>query len=306
MMERVLRLDTLLSEGLEAGFDAVGVAPVEKLTQEREILQQWLDDGCQAGMAYMSRNLEKREDVSLLVPDARSVIVTFTNYYPPVRQKAGAPLIARYAYGKDYHLVIKERLRKLMRGLGNIPGRCFTDSAPLFEHEWARRAGLGWIGKNTLLIHRQKGSFGFIGIVVTPCVFDCYSQPFEGSYCGTCTRCVDACPTGALQAHRVDARRCIAYHTIESKVPCPEEIKAVAGNRIFGCDRCQEVCPWNKRAEGHRIPEFLPGPEFLELGREEWMAMDETAFLRLFKDTPLERAGLEKIRSNLMQEPLAD
>ena len=162
---------TLLAKSSGIGFDAAGVAPVENLTGERERLQQWVEDGCHAGMAYMSRNLEKREDVSLLVENARSVIVTLTNYYSPLRQEAGVPLIARYAYGKDYHLVVKDRLRRLMQELGGIPGRCYTDSAPVFEHEWARRAGLGWIGKNTLLIHRRKGSFCFIGIVVTPLVF---------------------------------------------------------------------------------------------------------------------------------------
>lgn len=299
MMEKLLHADALRSKSREIGFDAVGVAPAEKLTKERKRLQQWIDGGCHAGMAYMSGNMEKREDISLLVENARSVIVTLTNYYSPVRQTEGSPLIARYAYGKDYHLVVKERLRKLMRELGGIPGRCFTDSAPLFEHEWARRAGLGWIGKNTLLLHRQRGSFCFIGIIATPLPFDEYSRPFENTYCGTCTRCVDACPTGALTAYRVDARRCISYHTIESKEPFPEELREVSGNRIFGCDRCQEVCPWNGRAEQHRIPEFLPKPELLRLGGEDWRTMDESGFLRLFKDTPLERTGLEKIRSNL-------
>lgn len=295
----ILHLDTLLAASREIGFDAAGVAPVEKLTKERERLQRWLDDGCHAGMAYMARNMEKREDISLLVENARSVIVTLTNYYSPLRQDADVPQIARYAYGKDYHLVVKERLRRLMQELGGIPGRCFTDSAPVFEHEWARRAGLGWIGKNTLLIRQGKGSFCFIGIIVTPCSFDSYSRSSEKSYCGTCTRCLDACPTGALTAHRVDARRCIAYHTIESREPLPEEIRRVAGNRIFGCDRCQEVCPWNRRAAGHRVPEFMPESGLLHLREEDWRRMDEAAFLRLFKDTPLERTGLEKIRSNM-------
>lgn len=302
----VLHLDTLLAACREIGFDAAGVAPVEKLTKEREALQRWIDDGCHAGMAYMARNMEKREDVSLLVENARSVIVTLINYYSPLRQDADVPQIARYAYGKDYHLVVKERLRHLMQELGDIPGRCFTDSAPVFEHEWARRAGLGWIGKNTLLIHRGKGSFCFIGIIVTPLSFDRYSRPFEESYCGTCTRCVDACPAGALTAHRVDARRCIAYHTIESREPIPEEIRRTASNRIFGCDRCQEVCPWNRKAEEHRVPEFIPKPGLLHLREEDWRNMDESAFSRLFKDTPLERTGLEKIRSNMGLEMLTE
>lgn len=298
-MEKSLHLETLLQKSREIGFDAAGAAQVEKLSKEKNALLRWLGEGRQAGMTYMARNIDKREDVSLLVENARSVIVTLTNYFTPVRQNTGEPVISRYAYGRDYHFVVKDRLRRLMQELGPIPGRCFTDSAPLFEHEWARRAGLGWIGKNTLLINQHKGSFCFIGIIVTPLTFDQYSQPYENSYCGNCTRCVDACPTGALKIHSVDARRCIAYHTIESKEPVPEEIKILAGNRIFGCDRCQEVCPWNSRAEQHQVAAFLPKPECLSLSREEWLNMDETTFLRLFANTPLERTGLKKLRTNL-------
>lgn len=301
-MKPRLCLDDLLAQSRTVGFDVAGVAPVEKLTENRKILEQWLAEGCHAGMTYMARNIEKREDITLLVENARSVIVTLTNYYAPAAQPPAAPLIARYAYGKDYHIVVKDRLRQLMQALGDIPGRCFTDSAPLFEHEWARRAGLGWIGKNTLLIHPVYGSFCFIGIIVTPLAFDRYSRPVEASHCGTCTRCLDACPTGALAPRRLDARRCISYHTIESKDPLPEDIKKAAGNRLFGCDRCQEVCPWNSRAQKNRVPEFAPDPAVLRLCREDWLAMDELTFKQLFCDTPCERAGLEKLRNTVKEQ----
>lgn len=301
-METVLSYETLLQVSRAVGFDAVGVARAEKLSGDSFFLQQWIGEGCQAGMTYMTRNREKREDIRLLVENARSVIVTLTNYYTPVLQSPDVPQIARYAYGKDYHLVIKQRLKWLTERLGGVPGRCFTDSAPVFEHEWARRAGLGWIGKNTLLINKEMGSFCFIGLFVTPVLFDRYSEVWENNYCGHCRRCIEACPTGALSVHKVDARKCISYHTIESREACPEEIKKVADNRIFGCDRCQDVCPWNSRAKQHRVEEFLPHPEVMQLNREDWLTMDQTVFTHLFKDTPLERTGLEKIRSNLPED----
>lgn len=285
-------------KAFELGFDAVGVAPVESLPGERTYLQRWLEAGKQGNMHYMERNADKRENPALLVEGARSVIVTLTNYYTSCRQSSGLPLIARYAYGEDYHTVIKRKLRELMEGMG---GRCFTDSAPVFEREWARRAGLGWIGKNTLLIRRNLGSFCFIGLIITPTVFDRYSVPLENRYCGTCERCIKACPTGALTPYQLDARKCISYQTIENKEECPEAIKRLSGGRIFGCDICQEACSWNKRSPQHQVKEFFPKEEVMRLTRESWEQMSETDFLQLFKGTPLERTGLTKIRSNLKE-----
>lgn len=297
--EQVLRLEVLNRKARKLGFDAVGVAPVKPLPETRLRLQQWLEKGCQAGMRYMERNIEKRENPELLVPRACSVIVTLTNYYTVLRQREGVPLIARYAYGKDYHIVVKQRLYQLMAEMGGPEGRCFVDSAPVFEHEWARRAGLGWVGKNTLLIHKKYGSFCFIGVIFTSAVFDSYSEAFENSYCGRCNRCVEACPTGALSPYQVDARRCISYQTIENKEAVPEKIRLLKGNRIFGCDRCQEVCPWNNRAKQHRVEEFLPDEQVMCLQKEDWLEMSEDKFRNLFENTPLERTGLKKLRSNL-------
>lgn len=294
--EGIVKLEDFCQRARGLGFDAVGVARSEKLVREVQYLRLWLERGCQAGMSYMERNVEKREDPRLLVEHAQSVIVTLTNYFHPFRQTEKIPLIARYAYGKDYHIVVKEKLKQLQ---GQMKGRCFVDSAPVLEHEWARRAGLGWTGKNTLLINREKGSFCFIGIIITPEKFDRYSDPFEKNYCGNCNRCIEACPTGALTPYQLDARKCISYHTIENKGDYPEALKQKAGRRIFGCDTCQEVCPWNSRAKIHRLPEFLPSLERLNLSKEDWKQMDEFTFLRLFKNTPLERTGLNKILRNL-------
>lgn len=286
------------------GFDAVGVAPVACLLEEETRLKAWLEKGMNAGMRYMADNLEKRVDPRLLVEDTRSVIVTLTNYYTTFRQQKGNPVIAKYALGKDYHLVIRDRLRKLLeairQGSGEeISGRCFTDSAPIFEHEWARRAGLGWQGKNTLILNRELGSFCFIGVILTNAKFDTYSDPFTAGYCGTCSRCVEACPTGALTPYQVDARKCISYNTIEKKDDYPEALKKLAGGRIFGCDACQDVCPWNRKARQHRNEEFFPRDEIRSLTQADWLDMDRFFFKRLFKGTPLERTGLSKIKMNI-------
>lgn len=286
------------------GFDAIGVTPVALLCEEGRDLKHWLEAGKNAGMGYMANHFEKRVDPALLVEGTRSVVVTLTNYYTGRRQPDGAPRIARYAWGKDYHIVVKERLNvllKFMQELGgaDVSGRCFTDSAPVFEHEWARRAGLGWQGKNTLLINKQLGSFCFIGVIFTNAVFESYSKPFETTHCGTCNRCVEACPTGALSAYEVDARRCISYQTIENKGEYPEILKKLAGGRIFGCDACQDVCPWNRKAQPHQVADFFPKEDVLSLTVADWQAMDEIRFRRLFKDTPLERTGLKRIVRNL-------
>ena len=199
--------------------------------------------------------------------------------------------------------MIKKRLWLLLDSLcflvPEVTGRCFVDSAPVLEHAWARRAGLGWQGKNTLLIRKGLGSYCFIGVLMVTAEFDAYDQPFTASYCGTCTRCVEACPTGALTAGEVDARKCISYQTIENKGEYPEALKRLAGNRIFGCDACQEVCPWNKGVADHHIPDFLPSPEVMALTAKDWETMSPGRFKALFQNTPLERTGLKRLKRNL-------
>lgn len=278
------------------GFDAVGISRADKLPLERKRLEHWLEAGFHGGMAYMGRNVEKREDPALLVDNVRSVVVTLTNYYTENKQPEGAPRIARYAYGKDYHTVIRDRLYALKQ---HLEGRCFVDSAPVFEHAWAVRSGLGWIGKNTLLINKKLGSFCFIGILMTTAVFDTYDEPYAVAHCGNCNRCVEACPTGALSAYALDARKCISYLTIEQREDYAEAIKEKAGGRIFGCDICQEVCPWNREIAEHHVEDFMPLEVLTRFNREDWVQMDEKAFNVYFGESPLKRAGLEKLHRNM-------
>lgn len=298
-----MRLDVLKDIARGLGFDAVGVAPAALLSDEVEGVRKWVAEGMNAGMSYMERNMEVREDVNRLVEGAKSVIVTLTNYYNPWQQPSGVPKIAMYARGKDYHRVVKDRLFALLKEIQiRMPGekgRCFVDSAPLLEHAWARRAGLGWQGKNTLLIRKELGSFCFIGVVVTTAEFEIYDSPFMESFCGKCTRCIEACPTGALAMGKVDARRCISYQTIENKEECPVELKKLAGDWIFGCDICQLVCPWNMHLTAHDNPDFMPSGRNMELDVEKWENMTAGEFDVLFRETPLKRAGLERIKNNL-------
>ena len=294
-----------LSEIAKAcGFDACGVVPVDILSRERERLEQWVERGFHAGMNYMANNMEKRENPALLVEGARSVIVTLTNYYTPKLQLEGVPVVARYAYGKDYHRVVKDRLFKLYARLEEtigrkIMGRVFVDSAPVFEHEWARRAGLGWVGRNSLLINPRLGSYCFIGVIISDFEPSTYSLPEKRNFCGQCNRCVEACPTGALSAYEVNANLCISYNTIERKGEIPSEIKKKMGVRFCGCDACQDICPWNRKAVAHHIDEFSPNEWLMWMSREDWLSLDEETFRERFKNSPLLRPGLEQIKRNV-------
>ncbi len=298
-----MRIDDLESWAYELGFDAVGITPVVCLTEEEKRLRKWLEEGKHGDMVFLEQNIEKRSDPRLLVEGAVSVVVTLTNYYTDSGQDTEGPRIARYAMGKDYHWVLKARLAELLNRMeeadGVSGGRCFTDSAPVFEHEWARRAGLGWRGRNTLLINKEMGSFCLIGVIISRVASNAYTLPFEGNFCGNCRRCIEHCPTGALTSEGLDARRCIAYHTIENKGEYPEDIKLKAGNRIFGCDICQEVCPWNAKARPHKTPEFYPDEDVLSLRSEDWKEMTGGRFKKLFKGTPLERTGLKRLKRNI-------
>lgn len=305
-----MRLEDVTAKALELGFVACGVAPVEELPEADRCLGKWLAEGNQAGMAYLERNREKRRNPALLVEGARSVVVTLTNYYAPLADGAAdAPVVARYAYGKDYHGVIKGRLFQLFSFLQesvgkSLQGRVFVDSAPVFEHEWARRAGLGWIGRNTLLIHPRWGSFCFIGVIISDFEPETYSSPYTESRCGTCHRCVDACPTGALRPYSVDANRCISYNTIERKDAIPGKLKEKLGNRFFGCDACQDVCPWNVKAIPHRDEAFRLNEWLPRMSREDWLQLDEDTFRERFADSPLLRPGLKHLKEVLSPDDI--
>ncbi|MFN3597130.1 MAG: tRNA epoxyqueuosine(34) reductase QueG [Rubricoccaceae bacterium] len=295
----------LRAEALRLGFEACGIARAEALDDEARRLEAWLLDGRHASMAWMERHFEKRIDPRLLVPGAESVVSVLCSYFQPARtHAAGAARISRYAWGDDYHDVLKERLAELFdwldRRVGGAGGRAFVDSAPVMDKAWARRAGLGWIGKNSNLLSRQHGSFFFLGelIVDVPLSPD---APFSADHCGSCTRCIDACPTDAIyRPYAVDARRCISYWTIEHRGDdVPEDLARDFGTWTFGCDICQDVCPWNKFATPTRDARFLPRPGLTDTPPEAWEEIDLEAFRERFRRSPVKRARLEGYLRNV-------
>lgn len=289
----------------QIGFDDCGISRVEYLEEEAGCLNKWIDQEMYAGMLYMKRNCDKRLDPAKLMEGAKSVISVILNYYPQQFQNdPDAPVISKYAYGKDYHSVIKGKLSNLLNFIEeNIPGatgRAFVDSAPVMEHAWAKKAGLGWIGKNSLLLTKKFGSYVFIGELIVNIELDYNGKPVK-DLCGNCTKCIDACPTKAIvSAGVVDARKCISYHTIENKTSdMPVALRGKFMNRVFGCDICQDVCPWNQSIDSNNTPDFNPDQEFLTMSSEDWLRLNKTTFNKLFKDTPLERAGYNGLKRNI-------
>jgi epoxyqueuosine reductase len=291
-------------KALSLGFSACGITPVSKLQEEEHRFSHYLQSNYNGEMEYLANHFDKRLDPSLLVEGARSIIVVLMNYFPSdLQSDSSAPVISKYAYGKDYHPVVKDKLHQLFsfidQEVSAVKGRVFVDSAPILERAWAVQAGVGWIGKNGLLINKQSGSFFFIGELIIDLELD-YDEPSTKEYCGTCTRCIDACPLQALVEPSVlDARRCISYLTIELKGDTPEEFKSFMKNRIFGCDICQDVCPWNNHPTPHSIPEFIPDPQFLKMDSDDWENLSEDNFNLLFHNTPLQRAGYSKLMKNI-------
>jgi len=288
----------------ELGFSFCGIAKVEKLDDDARRLESWLNKGMHGSMQYMERYFDMRIDPSKLVPGAKSVITLLLNYFPKEKQNDDALKISKYAYGKDYHEVIREKLNHLIelikQNVGDIHGRGFVDSAPVLERTWAHRSGLGWVGKNGNLINKQMGSFFFIATLITDLELET-DEPFAKDYCGTCTRCIDACPTDAILPDKiVDGSKCISYFTIELKeMLIPGEMKGKFDNWMFGCDICQDVCPWNRFAQPTNEIEFTPIPEILDLSTKEWEAMTEEKFKTIFRHSPLSRSKLKGIQRNL-------
>lgn len=294
---------------LEIGFDACGIAKAELLDVDAEFLQDWLQQGFHGEMSYLERNFEKRTDPAKLVNGCKSVIVTLMNYYPAVRQTEAAPKISKYAYSKiDYHTIIKEKLlvleSKIKDKLGensfnNSQQHRFVDSAPVLERRWAERAGLGWIGRNKMLINPELGSFCFIGVLMINEELD-YDEPTRNR-CGTCRKCLDACPTSALTENRgLIATQCISYQTIEKKGEIDNAIRPQLSGWIYGCDICNDVCPWNKsRAKAHHLPEFEPNKEMLNWNSTDWQNLNEVEFKQVFKNSAMQRAGFVKLKENL-------
>jgi epoxyqueuosine reductase len=286
------------------GFDHCGIARAQFLDEDARRLAVWLEKGMQGGMGYMERYFDLRVDPCRLVPGAKSVITLLLNYYPSQKQKPGAPKISKYAYGKDYHDVIREKLNRLMalikENIGAIHGRGFVDSAPVLERTWAQRSGLGWVGRNGNLINKQIGSLFFISTLITDLELIC-DDPFAKDYCGTCTRCIDTCPTDAILPDKVvNGSKCISYFTIELKdMLIPESLKGKFDNWMFGCDICQDVCPWNRFSKPATEIEFTPLPEILNLSTKEWEEMSEDTFKTLFKSSAINRTKLKGIQRNL-------
>jgi len=286
-------------------FLECAIIPAGFLEEEEEHFKSWLNAGMQGEMGYMNRNVEKRLDPKLLFENAKTVIIVLQNYFPRETQKdPGAPMLSKYAYGTDYHFVMKDKLKNLLAFIQKITGKCnarpFVDSAPVLERAWARRAGLGWVGKNSNLISVEHGSFFFIGELILDIELP-YDNPKQvADHCGTCTRCVDACPTKAIVANRVvDARKCISYQTIELKDELDGKLKGQFENRVFGCDICQDVCPWNLKSTPHNEESFQPHPKLLELSKNDWHNMGKPVFNELFKNSAVNRAGFKGIKRNL-------
>ncbi|TAH06179.1 MAG: tRNA epoxyqueuosine(34) reductase QueG [Sphingobacteriales bacterium] len=288
----------------QSGFHFCGIAKAVRLTEDARRLENWLQKGFHGNMDYMQRHFDLRIDPTQLIPGAKSVITLLLNYFPQQQQNPLAPQIAKYAYGTDYHFVIREKLNQLItlikEQIGNINGRGFTDSAPVLERSWAQRSGLGWIGKNGNLITRQSGSFFFIATLITDLELQ-YDDNFAKDYCGTCTRCIDACPTQAILPNKeIDGSRCISYFTIELKdALIPQEQKGKFENWLFGCDTCQDVCPWNRFAQPHTEPQLNPLPGLLNLSTNDWEHMTEETFRTFFKNSPLQRTKFKGIQRNL-------
>jgi epoxyqueuosine reductase len=288
----------------ESGFSDCGIAPANYLEDHAVPLDQWLLQGRNAGMAYMNNYKDKRLDPRLLVDGAKSVIVLLCNYFPEKVQDASSPyLLSKYAYGHDYHDVIREKLNMIISALKEklpaIAIRGFVDSAPILERAWATRAGLGWIGKNSMLITRRNGSFFFISELITDLELE-YDKPFGGNYCGDCSRCMDACPTAAITDPRViDAGKCISYLTIENKGEIPAEFREKYQQLVFGCDICQDVCPWNKFSGFHQEAAFLPKEELFTMQADEWENLNKEQFDRLFRNSPVKRAKFEGLKRNI-------
>jgi len=295
------------STATELGFSFCGISKAEFLAEEAPRLEEWLKRGYQGKMTYLENHFDKRLDPTLLVPGAKSVISLLYNYYP---EKDLAPKavpetklkIAKYAYGEDYHFVIKDKLKTFMdriqKGIGAISGRAFVDSAPVHERAWAKKSGLGWIGKNSLLLNRTMGSFFFLSELIVDLELE-YDGPMK-DYCGTCTACMDACPTEAIpEPYVVDGSKCISYFTIELKDEIPTEAKGKFENWIFGCDICQEVCPWNSFSKPHQEPRFNPHPDLEMMTTPDWREITEDVFEKLFKNSAVKRTKLEGLKRNI-------
>lgn len=300
---RLERTDFIKATARKLGFSFCGISKAEFLREEAPRLEAWLRRGYQGKMSYLENYFDKRLDPALLVPGAKSVVSLLYNYYPPRDLSGGSGYkVAKYAYGEDYHVVIRDKLKLFMGeirdSIGEVGGRAFVDSAPVMERAWAQKGGAGWIGKNSLLLSREAGSFHFLAELIIDLKLE-YDGPVK-DYCGSCTACMDACPTDAIpHPYEVDGSKCISYFTIELKEEIPAEVRGKFENWIFGCDICQDVCPWNRFARPHQEPRFDPSAEFENMRPGDWRDLTEDVFDKVFKNSPLKRSKFEGIKRNI-------
>lgn len=294
--------ELIKAEARRLGFMSVGVSKAEFLEEEAPRLEEWLNQGRHGKMAYMENHFDKRLDPTKLVEGSKSVVSLLLNYFPAEHQREDSFKISKYAYGTDYHFVIKDKLKELLDfikcEIGQVEGRAFTDSAPVLDKAWAERAGLGWRGKNSNLLSKKVGSFFFIAELIIDLELD-YDTPVT-DHCGSCTACIDACPTQAIvEPYQVDGSKCISYFTIELKDELPTEMKGKFEDWMFGCDICQDVCPWNRFSQPHQEPLFQPHPDLLSMSRKDWQEITEETFRKVFKKSAVKRTKYKGLTRNI-------
>lgn len=290
------------TEAKRLGFISCGISKAGFLEQEAPRLEKWLNNNHNGQMAYMENHFDKRLDPTLLVDDAKSVVSLLLNYFPSESQNDDSFKISKYAYGQDYHLVIKEKLKEFLytiqENIGEVSGRAFVDSAPVLDKAWAAKSGLGWIGKNSNLLTQKVGSFYFIAELILD--LDLEYDHAVTDHCGSCTACIDACPTQAIVApYVVDGSKCISYYTIELKENLPYEMKGKFDEWMFGCDTCQDVCPWNRFSKPHSEPLFNPNQDLLSFTKNDWMEITEETFKVVFKNSPIKRTKFDGLKRNI-------
>jgi epoxyqueuosine reductase len=296
--------ELIKSEAKRLGFSFCGISKAEFLEEEASRLENWLNKNYHGQMAYMANHFDKRLDPTLLVPGAKSVVSLLLNYYPEEYSNDNDSFkISKYACGEDYHFVIKDKLKLLLEfireNIGEVDGRVFVDSAPIMDKVWAKKSGLGWVGKNSNLINKGSGSFFFIAELIID--LELIVDNAIADYCGTCTACIDACPTDAIiEPYVVDGSKCISYFTIELKEAIPPDFKGQMENWIFGCDICQDICPWNRFSKPHQEPRFNTNSKLLEMKRQDWVEITSDIFNELFRKSAVKRTGLEGLRRNII------
>lgn len=302
MISKQKQTSLIKTEAKRLGFLSCGISKAEFLEEEAPRLEKWLANEMQGKMSYMEHHFDKRLDPTILVPDSKSVISLIFNYYPEKTQIKDTYKISKYAYGIDYHIVIKNKLKLFLefiqQEIGEVHGRVFVDSAPVLDKVWAAKSGLGWIGKHSNLLTKQFGSFYFIAEIIIDLELE-YDFPVT-DHCGTCTACIDACPTEAIvDPYKVDGSKCISYFTIELKNEIPSNVQGQFDDWMFGCDICQDVCPWNRYSKSHNEPLFNPKPELLSMSKKDWDEITEDVFQKVFYKSAVKRTKFSGLKRNI-------